>query len=82
MMNAKMCINTFHAHSENVPVKTFVPAENHIILDNNRRINYDYLVVAVGLQEDYSCIKGFDEAYKDMDHPVFSNFDHSSWRSL
>ena len=54
MMNAKMCINTFHAHSENIPVKTFVPTENHIILENNRRINYDYLVVAVGLEQDYS----------------------------
>lgn len=48
-MNAKMCINTFHAHSENVAVKQFFPSDNYIVLDNNRRINYDYLVVAVGL---------------------------------
>lgn len=82
LMNAKMCINTFHAHSENVPVKTFHPEENYIVLENNRRINYDYLVCAVGLEQNYAAIEGFDSAYSDMEHPVFSNFDHSSWRSL
>ena len=49
LMNAKMCINTFHAHSEGVPVKEFHPENNFIVLENNRKINYDYLVVAVGL---------------------------------
>jgi NADH dehydrogenase FAD-containing subunit len=48
-MNSKMCINNFHAHSEGVPVKEFHPDHNYIILENNRKITYDYLVVAVGL---------------------------------
>ena len=80
-MNAKMCINNFHAHSEGIPVKEFHPDHNFSVLENNRKISYDYLVVAVGLQDDYQSIKGFEEAYVDMDHPVYSNFDHTSWRS-
>lgn len=26
-------------------------------------------------------IKGFEEAWKDPEHPVYTNKDHSSWRN-
>lgn len=81
LRNAKTGINQFHAHSENVGLKEIHPQENYIVLENNRRINYNYLVVALGLRPEYSLIKGFEEAWKDLEHPVFSNNDHMSWRS-
>lgn len=81
MLNAKLAINMFTAHSENVGCKEIHPDQNEIVLRNGRKIGYDHLVVAMGMKHDFDAIKGFDEAWRDGYHPVFSNLDHPTWRS-
>ena len=43
-----------------------------LILKNGRQIKYKWLVLAMGLKEDFGSIPGFEEAWSDVDHPVFS----------
>jgi sulfide:quinone oxidoreductase len=43
----------YTAHSDNVGVQTFVPDENALVMTNGRRIEYNYLVVAMGLKHDF-----------------------------
>jgi len=40
----------------------FTPQENKIITDKGTVVNYDYLIVAMGLQLDFERIKGLEEA--------------------
>jgi len=44
-------------------------------------MGYDHLVLAMGIPEDYNSIKGFEDAWKNYDRPVFAAKDHSSWRA-
>lgn len=52
------------------------------MLRNGRRIAYDHLVIAMGMKDDTESIKGLEEAWKDSMHPVFTQKDHPSWRSV
>ncbi|CAK65264.1 unnamed protein product (macronuclear) [Paramecium tetraurelia] len=81
LLNAKLSLNMYTAHSDQVGSQTILPEENAIILRNGRRISYGQLVVAMGQQVNYDAIKGFEEAWQDFDSPVFTNLDHPSWRS-
>ena len=81
MPNSKLSINRFTAHSDNVGLDKISPEKNSVTLRNGREIKYDYLVLAMGLNENIESIKGFEEAWKDVDHPVYSCKDHPSWRS-
>ena len=74
------CINKNNAHSENVGVEKINPDNNEIVLRNGRKIAYDNLVVAIGQKENFNEIKGFDDAWADLDHPFHTNADHSSWK--
>jgi len=47
-INSKLGINLSSAHSDGFGVKTYLPDENAVILTNDRRIEYDHLVVATG----------------------------------
>jgi sulfide:quinone oxidoreductase len=49
-----------------------LPEENAIVLRNGRRIAYDHLVLANGMSQDVESITGMEEAWKDLDHPVFT----------
>ena len=71
----------YTANSENVGCQQVLPDQNAIVLRNGRKIGYDHLVIAMGMPNDYDQIKGFEEAWKDPEHPVFTNQDHPSWRS-
>ncbi|KAK4007956.1 hypothetical protein OUZ56_013116 [Daphnia magna] len=41
----------------------FFPKENRLVTASGEEINYDYLVIAMGLQLDYNKIKGLPEAF-------------------
>lgn len=45
-------------------VATFLPQDKQVVLTDGRRMAYDYLVVAPGIQLDWSKIKGMPEALK------------------
>lgn len=51
----------------------FLPDENAVIMRNGRRIEYSVMVNAMGLQKDLDQIKGFEEAWADSEHPVYSS---------
>jgi NADH dehydrogenase FAD-containing subunit len=61
-----------YSASDNQSVETFLPEENMVILENGRQIKYKWLVLAMGLKEDFDSIPGLEEAWSDIDHPVFS----------
>jgi len=48
-------------------------------LKNDRRIEYDHLVIGAGMKHAPEAIEGFDEAWKEFDHPVYANKDHPQW---
>ena len=35
-------------------VTSFIPEENSVVISNGKRIGYDYLIVALGLQQNFS----------------------------
>lgn len=70
-----------YSATETIAVETFLPEENKVVLKSGRVISYDWLVLAMGLKENFAAIKGFDEALADVDHPVFSCKDHPSWKA-
>lgn len=80
MINAKLAINMYSA-TETSSVETFLPAENTVLLKSGRKITYDWLVVAMGLKENFGAIKGFEEAWNDPEHPVFSCKDSLAWKA-
>jgi len=71
----------YTAHTDLVGVEKFLPDENAVILRNGRKIQYNFMVNAMGLKPDMASIKGFYEAWEDTEHPVYTCSDHLSWRS-
>ncbi|XP_065884584.1 sulfide:quinone oxidoreductase, mitochondrial-like [Dysidea avara] len=55
-------------------VEQFDPAQNLVYTSDNRKVNYDYLVVAMGLQVNFNKIEGLPEALEDPASGVASNF--------
>ncbi len=47
-------------------VKAFDPDNNQLIIDSQKVISYDYLVVATGLESDFEAIKGLKKADMGM----------------
>jgi NADH dehydrogenase FAD-containing subunit len=81
VLNAKLSLDAHTAHSDGIGAEKIIPEENAIVLRNGRRIEYDHLVVATGLEEDLSAIKGFEEAFSDLNHPVFTHREHPTWKA-
>lgn len=78
---AKMSISMFNAHSEGVGVDKFFPEQNEIQLKNGRKIKYDNLVLAMGMKDNFDSIKGFEDAWSDVEHPFFVARDYHTWRT-
>lgn len=38
------------------------------------------MVIATGMDSNPGAIEGLDDAWADLDHPVYANQDHPSWR--
>ena len=55
-----MAINMYTAHSDSIGVDKFFPKENALVLRNGRRMEYDNLVIAMGMPFATETIKGFD----------------------
>lgn len=47
--------------------------KNEITLKNGRKIKYDNLVIAIGQVPAWDKIKGFDEAWLDDYHPLYTS---------
>ncbi|HLI59067.1 MAG TPA: FAD/NAD(P)-binding oxidoreductase [Solirubrobacteraceae bacterium] len=66
-------------------VASFAPSENAVTLDDDSRVTYDYLVVAVGIQLNWDRIKGMSVEQLGRDG-VCSNYRYDScegtWRTL
>ncbi|KAH9502169.1 hypothetical protein Btru_070302 [Bulinus truncatus] len=55
----------------------FDPQNNLVELESGEKVSYDYLIVALGIQLDYSKVKGLIDALEN-DPAVASNY-HSKW---
>lgn len=66
-------------------VASFEPEENRLTLDDGRRVSYDFLVVAVGIQLNWEQVKGLSVEQLGSDG-VCSNYGYEAcegtWRAL
>ena len=58
-------------------VSTIQPSRNKLIVEDGSEIDYDYLVVAPGIQINWDKIPGLMEALESEDSPVASNYSDS-----
>ena len=67
-------------------VAGFDPDHKSVTLESGRVLSYDQLVVALGLQIDWSAIPGLEEALAKPDSGVSSNYDfenaEKTWRNI
>ena len=65
-------------------VTEFLPDENTVVTDSGKKISYDYLVVAAGIQLDWAKVKGLHEALGK--NGVCSNYSYktvdSTWQFI
>lgn len=80
--NSKLAINMYTAHSDTIGIDSIDPEKNHVVLRNGRKIGYDHIVLAMGMNENLESIANFEDAWKDLDHPVFTCKDHNTWRAF
>ena len=57
------------------------PDACEITLKNNKTIKYETLVLAMGQKNNFSEIKGFEEAWEDKYHTFYTNMDHPGWKT-
>jgi NADH dehydrogenase FAD-containing subunit len=79
-VSSKLAICMSAAQSDGFVLDKYLPDENAVVLTNGRRIEYDHLVVATGMRNDYKTIPGFYEAWENLDMPVYSSVDHPNWK--
>lgn len=53
----------YAANTDLVGVEKFLPDENAVVLRNGRKIEYNFMVNAMGLKPNMESIKGFYEAW-------------------
>mmetsp|Transcript_30579 Transcript_30579/g.64453 ORF Transcript_30579/g.64453 Transcript_30579/m.64453 type:complete len:470 (-) Transcript_30579:205-1614(-) len=59
-------------------VEGFKPEANQVTLDDGSTVNYDYLVVAAGMQIDWDAIPGLQEGLAKKDSGVVSIYDRNT----
>ena len=79
--NSRTTINKFAAFSDGQAIVKFNPQNNEVVLKNGRVVQYDQLVIATGMENNHQSIKGFEDAWADLDSPFHTNQDHSSWKN-
>lgn len=67
-----------HAEWIKDAVRTFSPTDNYVTLASGRSIKYEYLIVAAGLQINWSAIKGLPEALVDSTSGVSSIYSYDT----
>ncbi len=60
------------ATSDESGVKTLLPKENKVILENGREIEYESMVLATGIGSDYDSVPGLKECLEAENCPVYS----------
>jgi len=60
-------------------VIAFNPAQNSVELDNNETINYEYLIVAPGIQLNWSAVKGLEETLGKNNVCSNYSFEHAPY---
>ena len=80
-INSKLGIDNSSAGTDGYNVAEYLPEENAVILTNGRRIEYDQLVIATGMETDLSAVEGLSDALLDSECPVYSSVDHPGWGS-
>lgn len=63
LIAASLAVNMYTAKSDLIGIKQYLPEESAVILKNDRRIEYDHLVIATGLRHAPEKIAGLDEAW-------------------
>ncbi len=53
-------------------IEKIIPEKNTLICSENKEYHYDYLVLAAGLEPNYSKVKGLKEALEDRNCPVIT----------
>lgn len=53
----------YTAKSDLIGIKQYLPEESAVILKNDRRIEYDHMVIATGLRHAPEKISGLNEAW-------------------
>jgi sulfide:quinone oxidoreductase len=59
-------------------VESFTPESNQIALSSGDKLNYEYLVVASGIQINWSAIKGLQDALIDSNSGVSSIYSYAT----
>lgn len=59
-------------------VTTFAPESNEVTLSSGDTLKYEYLIVAAGLQINWSAIKGLNEALVDSNSGVSSIYSYTT----
>lgn len=77
----KKSMSKFAVGSEGQGITKFNPDNNEIVLKNGRTIQYDHLVIAMGMKNDHQSIKGFEDAWADIWSPFHCNQDYPSWKT-
>jgi NADPH-dependent 2,4-dienoyl-CoA reductase/sulfur reductase-like enzyme len=67
------------ASSDGVSVVQIFPERNTVKLENGTEIEYEQLVLALGMKEDNDDIKGFKEAWNDDMCPVYTTLNSTKW---
>ncbi len=75
----KNALSKNNATTDGIGVQAIDPAQNKITLKNDRVIEYENLVVAVGQHNDFS-IKGFEENWADPETNFHVALEHPSWK--
>lgn len=67
-------------------VKSFAPQDNQVTTEDGSKVEYDYLVVAAGMQIDFDNIPGLVEGLKKEDSGVVSIYDYNyadkTWKTF
>ena len=68
------------SHLAHIPeaVKTFSPASSSVTTSSGRTLNYDALIVATGLQTNWSAISGLPKALADPSSGVSSIYSYDT----
>lgn len=45
-------------------------------------LHVPFVLSLLGLQDNVDAIEGFEDAWKDVDHPVHCSKDHPSWKAV
>lgn len=67
------CLNLNIPFTNGIGVQQYLPSENTLILKNQKKIQYNQLVLAPEMQPDFGAVKGLDEIIRDPGYSCYSS---------